>query len=236
MTLETPNKMAPRKEPLPVNQRNLMPERPEIPYFNPLEHIEIGLNRLPHWDQAGKTYFITFRLGDSLPAEFLRKFQAEESVWLAVHPEPWTSEEDAEYQQRFRSQIETCLDQGHGACVLRNPDCARVMAETLAHFENERTVLHAWVVMPNHVHVLATLLKDHTLPDVLQSWKGYTAKQINAHLGKTGSLWQKSYYDRLIRNEEHFARVVRYIRHNPLKAKLRPGEYLSGESDHAKSH
>lgn len=212
-----------------------MTERAEIPFFNPLAEIKIGHNRLPHWDQLGKTYFLTFRLADSLPAELLRRHQAEKEAWLKLHPEPWTAEEESDYHQRFQRQIETWLDQGHGSCVFRDPACARLMADAMLFHENERTVLHAWVVMPNHVHALVTLLQDHQLPEVLQSWKGYTAKQVNAHLGKSGSLWQKSYYDRLIRNAEHLARVVRYIRTNPAKAKLRPGEYLSGESDHARS-
>ncbi len=87
--------------------------------------------------------------------------------------------------------------------------------------------------MPNHVHVLTEILEGYSLPDLMESWKGYMARAINAHLGRSGTLWQKGYHDRLIRNWDHFRNVVRYIRDNPKKAALKPGEWIAGESARA---
>jgi REP element-mobilizing transposase RayT len=82
--------------------------------------------------------------------------------------------------------------------------------------------------MPNHVHVLFRLGEDQKLEGVLQSWKGFMAREINKLLGKNGTLWQEEYWDRMIRNERHFEKSVNYIAMNPVKAKLRAGEFLLG--------
>jgi len=72
------------------------------------------------------------------------------------------------------------------------------------------------------------------LEDVLHGWKLHTARQINQALGKRGQLWQHDCFDRLIRDEDHLRNVIRYIRRNPVKARLREGEFTLWESDLAK--
>ena len=166
-----------------------------------------------------------------MPAPLLRQHRQEESAWREEYPEPWSPDVGREYHRRFSGVIERWLDQGMGECVLRQPDCAAIVAEALQFFEGVRTRLHAWVVMPNHVHVLAGILEGHTLPAVMDSWKGYTARAINRHLGRTGSLWQKGYHDRLVRDWEHFGNVVRYIRRNPAMARVPRSSCAAGESE-----
>ena len=150
-----------------------------------------------------------------------------------VRPVYWGKwyEVEREYLKTFAGRIERWLDLGHGECLLRKPGCAEIVAGAMRFFEGKRTRLHAWVVMPNHVHALTEIIEGNTLPDLMESWKGYMSREINAHLGRTGTLWQKSYFDRLIRDWEHFGNVVRYFRSNPVKARLREGEYLAGESE-----
>ena len=82
--------------------------------------------------------------------------------------------------------------------------------------------------MPNHVHVLLVLNGAWTLEDMMHSWKLYSARKINKHLGRSGAFWQKDYFDRLIRGPEHFWRCARYIRKNP--ARLSPGDSLHWEA------
>jgi type I restriction enzyme R subunit len=110
--------------------------------------------------------------------------------------------------------------------VLKAPSNAKSVAEALRHFDGERYELASFMVMPNHVHVLFRPLGDHVLADILKSWKGFTAREINKRLGKKGGLWQGEYWDRLIRNERHFSKVAEYIRENPVKARLREGEFI----------
>jgi putative transposase len=72
------------------------------------------------------------------------------------------------------------------------------------------------------------------LEKILLSWKGFTARRINALLGRIGNFWQRDYFDRLVRDEKHFASCIRYIRRNPVKAGLRDGEFIVYQSELAR--
>lgn len=95
-----------------------------------------------------------------------------------------------------------------------------MVAEAILHLDGQRYDLHAWVVMPNHVHVLFSPLPTSTLAAVAHSLKSFTAKAANRLLGRTGPFWQREYYDRAIRNLDHFRAERAYIEANPLKARL----------------
>ncbi len=82
---------------------------------------------------------------------------------------------------------------------------------------------------------LALTSSEWPLEKIVHSWKRQSAVRINRLTDSTGALWQRDYFDRLVRNEQHFARCVRYIRSNPEKARLRPGEYILYESDIARA-
>lgn len=75
--------------------------------------------------------------------------------------------------------------------------------------------------MPNHVHLLLSLKENIPLESIVTSWKRFTSRSIGE-----GPLWQRDYFDRLIRDWDHFLNVARYIRNNPKKAKLPEGAYL----------
>jgi len=100
-----------------------------------------------------------------------------------------------------------------------------MVTEALAYFDGDRYHHFSWVVMPNHLHLLTMLRPDWSLEKVISTLKRRTAATINALLGREGQFWQHDYFDRLIRDGNHFNNVVRYIRRNPEKAKLREGEY-----------
>ena len=206
-----------------------MEEEPR--FFDPYGEIDRRQNRLPHWQQPGATVFVTFRLADSLPRELIEGWRQERDAWRRWNPEPWSEKQDREYRRRFTATIEAWLDEAYGACLLRCVDCAKIVGETLNHFDGERCHQHAWIVMPNHVHALFSLIEGHTLETLLKSWKGFTARSINSLLLRRGAFWQKDYRDRLVRSHEHFVHCARYIRENPEKADLRPGEYLLFEGE-----
>ena len=74
--------------------------------------------------------------------------------------------------------------------------------------------------MPNHVHVRFTVLPSATLGEIVGSWKRFTAREANRHLGRKGAFRQTEYWDRFIRNEAHFHAAQDYIDQNPIKAGL----------------
>ena len=195
-------------------------------FFDPGHDIEIKQHRLPHWQQGEAWVFVTWRLADSLPKAKLDNWTEERRIWLSHHPEPWDEMTENEYHKRFSRQIDEWLDQGSGSCLLKSPANAQIVADALRHFDEERYQLASFVVMPNHVHVLFRPFENCSLAEILKSWKGFTARAINKQLGKTGSLWQEEYWDRLIRNNGHFFKVAEYIRNNPVKAMLRTGQFL----------
>ncbi|MFN2507519.1 MAG: transposase [Chthoniobacterales bacterium] len=207
----------------------------ELRFFNPYEEIRHTTNRLPHWQQAGAVYYITFRLADSVPAELRGQWEEERQAWLRQNPKPWSVEIEQEYHRRFSGAMERWLDAAYGDCVLRQLECARIVAEALHHFDGVRVGLLSFVVMPNHVHVLFVQHSEWPLEKLLRTWKSFTSRQINSLLGRSGGLWQPDYFDRLVRHDEHFANCVRYIRRNPEKAQLSAGEYLLYESEIAKA-
>lgn len=94
------------------------------------------------------------------------------------------------------------------------------MQQALLCFNEQRYCLHAWIVMPNHVHVLLTPRSGESLSQILHTWKSFTANKANAALGRTGAFWQREYFDRFVRNEEHFSAAIEYIENNPVKAGL----------------
>ena len=198
-------------------------------FFNPFLDVARHANRLPHWQQPGATYFLTFRLADSIPQALMEGWLQDREIWLAAHPQPWTPGQAQEFERRFYDQIDAWLDEAHGACLLRRPELAGAVSDTLGCFDGDRFVLHAWVVMPNHVHALFTLRADQALPSVVKVWKGASARRINERRGSEGGVWQKDYFDRLVRDGEHFWRCARYIRRNPEKAGLRASAFLLHE-------
>ena len=86
------------------------------------------------------------------------------------------------------------------------------------HFPNVE--LGAFVIMPNHVHVMIETRMGFPLQEILHSWKSFTANQANKLLGRSGEFWQREYFDRYIRNAEHYVQAVGYIEENPVKAGL----------------
>jgi putative DNA methylase len=178
------------------------------PASRPLQPVH-SRGYLPHWEAGETPQSITFRTADSLPKSVLEQWQTE----LARLP--------VEQQTRERrKRIEEALDRGRGACVLARAELATIVEEALRHFDGSRYRLHAWVIMPNHVHVLITPLSGHSLSEILHTWKSYTAKLINKQLGQTGQFWQEEYFDRMIRDDQHFDAALEYIHNNPVKAGL----------------
>jgi REP element-mobilizing transposase RayT len=198
-------------------------------FFDPSAPVTKRTRDLPHWEQNDVWCFLTWRLADSLPQSKLREFQTEKLAWLNLHPQPWTADIETEYHDRFAAQIDDWLDRGTGSCLLRDPRNAKIVANALLHFDKERYELDAFVVMPNHLHVLVKLFSEHPLEQIVKSWKGFTAQLINRRESRTGPLWQSEYWDRLIRTPEHFAKCAEYIALNPAKAGLRPSEYILRE-------
>lgn len=102
---------------------------------------------------------------------------------------------------------------------LQKPAIAALAESALRFFDGQRYALAAWVVMPNHVHLLADVW-DTPLSELVKSWKGLVAREANKVLGRSGAFWEREYLDTVIADEAHRQTAVRYIENNPVKAGL----------------
>ena len=206
------------------------------PQLGPTHRGWYSRGYVPHCDHPGLLQSITYHLADSLPAAVLEQMDAE----LRTFP---PERQDAERRRR----VEAWLDAGDGSCVLRLPQAAACVADTWRHFAGERYDLIAWVVMPNHVHVLVRVYEGVPLAKIVQSWKSYTGRRIGALMEESRAdgqhipvmmeesrartrrsqrrsrgqrVWMREYWDRYIRDERHFQMAMDYIHQNPVKAGL----------------
>jgi putative transposase len=158
---------------------------------------------LPHWQPSGKEFFVTWRLADSLPKSF------------------WRSCKQTTDGRRF-VEFDRALDAGRfGPQWLSDPRLAKLVVQAFRHGEEIRGFyqLLAYVVMPNHVHLM--LKARVPLQKIIQTLKGYTSYQAHTILGKRGeAFWQNESFDHWVRNPEELAKIVRYIENNPVAAGL----------------
>ena len=198
-------------------------------FLDPNKKIDRHRVNLPHWQQGEAWIFATWRLADSLPQAVVEKLAAQRTCWEKNHPKPWSEEDLREHNRKFTLGFEELLDDAHGKCLLSQGNLREKVSGALLHFHGKRYELDTFVIMPNHVHVLFRPLREHRLEDILQTWKRYSAREINKLLGKEGSLWQREYWDRFIRTEKQFQWTQNYIENNPEK--LFPSSYTLWRRD-----
>ncbi|MEM7316353.1 MAG: transposase [Planctomycetota bacterium] len=192
----------------------------------------------PHWRQDGCTYFVTFRLADSVPHKVLAEWKYDRDKWLEARGcipttnqscskilEELSSKDRELFVRRFAGRLFRYLDRGYGECYLRDECLRQIIVDSLMFFHGERVTTGDFVIMPNHVHAVMTPLPGYELEDILHSIKSFTANEINKVLGRTGTLWMDESFDRIVRDFEELLRTQRYIERNPAKAGLAPSHY-----------
>ena len=107
------------------------------------------------------------------------------------------------------------------------------MATALRFWHGKKYRLVAWCIMPNHVHVVLHLLPGQKQAEVVKSWKIHSARAANRLLGRSGAVWEREYYDRLLRREGELDRAVQYVLNNPGKAGLKNWKLVWAEGREA---
>jgi REP element-mobilizing transposase RayT len=159
---------------------------------------------LPHRDEPGLTQMVTFHVADSFPTSL-------RSEWQALL--------EIEAIDERRKQLQGYLDKGRGECPLRRPQLACLVEGAFRYYHGKHYELRAWVVMPNHVHVLFKVgLKS--MGEVIAHWKEYTARQADKLLGRRGQFWAADYWDTFMRDLDHELQARNYAERNPVKACL----------------
>lgn len=186
-----------------------------------LRFREFYRRRLPHIQIAGSTYFVTFRLINSLPKEALEKL-AEETASIKKLPKDNVDLEQRRWFGKFDDFLDRVLC---GEAHLKNEQIAELVAEAIRYRDGKVYDLEAFCIMPNHGHLVCTPLekdKDvyYGLTEILQSFKRHTARQSNLVLGRSGAFWQDESYDHIVRDQAELDRIIKYVIYNPVKAGL----------------
>jgi menaquinone-specific isochorismate synthase len=180
--------------------------------------------RLPHWEQSGGIYFVTFRLADSLPRPALQAILAKRNNILKTaiqRRRALSVVEQNRLAKLFSEKLDRYLDAGRGICLLSDFRAAKAVRDVLLHFDGKKYELLAWCVMPNHIHVVFRAFEEYGIAAIAGGWKSFSAREVNAVLGRTGPVWQREYYDHLVRFSGELSRIVRYVAENPAKAGLK---------------
>ena len=106
-----------------------------------------------------------------------------------------------------------------------SPEERSRVVSALRHFDRERYVLLAYVVMNDHVHTLVNPLGGYRLQDIVHSWKSFTTHILQRADGRRASLWQDEYFDRIVRDEAELVEKAQYIINNPWKRWPEIAEY-----------
>ncbi len=196
----------------------------------------------PHWSQAGAIVFVTARTRDSIPDSVLLRWEREKIAWIdalekrigvtlchELSLKDRLSRLDEQHRwtflKHFNREREIELDRCQGACWLRKPELAKIVADCLLHFDGTRYHMGDFVIMPNHFHALVVFGHPDSMEKQFDSWLHWSATQINRITGIRGRFWQQEPFDHLVRSVEQYQYLRNYIADNPKKAGLREGEF-----------
>ncbi len=194
--------------------------------------------KLPHFDHIGASFFVTFRLLNSIPVE--KALQLKQERDNALKEAAKTTSPDLQkqlkqhIQDRYFEKIEDLLDHAtYGDRFLHEPVCTQILKNVMTEYDGKHYDLSAFCIMPNHVHLLidtsTQLLSDEQdeelenyqfLKDIMRRIKGKSGLLLNRERHTSGEFWFKESYDRYIRNPLHYNYTLSYILENPVKAKL----------------
>ena len=203
-----------------------------------MEKKESYRHILPHFQQPGQTYFITWNLHDAIPVKALARYTSELAMLKSQikyleqqNPVPFEIDILKQDYQSVRRQYIKAYDDLLDAQIkpeinLSKPENLEIIFSALLFWEGRRLQNLAFTIMPNHVHWVVKLFNIDSigdpvyLQDILQSVKRHSSNKINKIEKRSGKLWQKESFDTTIRNEKHLFNAINYTLNNPVKAGL----------------
>ncbi|HQK15514.1 MAG TPA: transposase [Anaerolineae bacterium] len=198
--------------------------------MNRLDYQFYYERNLPHLQPPGATLFITFRLAGSMPVDVQKRLRAETIALKAALSNIADPDERREFasegQRRLFGKWDSILNRASfGPTWLRDARITQLVSESLHYRDTRFYTLLAFCIMPNHVHVIFTPLREsedtyYSMAKIMQSLKGYTAYKANRILGRRGAFWQHESYDHVVRSAAEGRRILNYVLNNPVKAGL----------------
>lgn len=203
-----------------------------------MEKKEFHRANLPHFQQLGQAYFVTWNLKDAIPKLALKDYSEKlnhlkTSLEFALKSNQMPEEINAirfDYNLLRKKMLGAYEDVLHlkNKCIvdLSKPENTKIVQNVLCYWEGKKLKNYAICIMPNHVHWVFQLFESDVngksiwLEDILKSVKQYSATQVNFFEYRKGNLWQKESWDTTIRDHRHFYEAIEYTRNNPVKARF----------------
>ena len=185
-----------------------------VQFLDKKENVAIWGRKIPHWFQEYKTMFITFRLADSLPDEAIESLRVDHLFYKNDFiVSDYRNKE--QYRIALMRKIEQWLSNGHGKCILKHENVRKYVVEALNYYDGTEYIIHAFVVMPNHIHLLLSPLGKLPINTIIGQVKSYSGHKIKKLLNCKDNIWQSNMFDRIVRNGDDFEKIMKYIEDNP---------------------
>ena len=203
-----------------------------------MEKKEQYRKHLPHFQQPGQSYFITWCLKDAVPSKALesytfqlRQIKSEIEIAQKAQRDEQILSELKTKQTIIRNKYMKAYDdllhiQTKMIIDLSKDENKRIMLDALRFWEGKRLENYAICVMSNHIHWVFRVYDKNEkgepiwLQDILQSVKRFTANELNKHENRKGTVWYSESYDTTIRNTQHLYNAINYTLQNPVSAGL----------------
>jgi len=181
--------------------------------------IDFWVGRLPHWEVEDGRYFVTIHLAGEIPQQGKQRIR--DIVQNYDRRPNVNSSERLRHARKIFREMEVWLDGAPHRTDLQNPEVADVVKEAIEHRSHTGIwKMYEWVIMPNHIHLFFELTGGRLKP-VLESFKQRTGREATKLTsGRHERFWQREWFDHWSRSDEEDARIMRYIRENPVKAEL----------------
>jgi putative transposase len=223
---------APEMKQVRTEVRAMTMTRPPFIPFDERRAVRIYQRSLPHWRQDGATYFVTFRLGDSIPAHVTREWDDERRRWITARLSNFNPAVDTvdaavsrlsaadqfQYHKHFNQKMQDYLDRGFGECHLQKQGCMSIVRNEILSNDGASYHVGDFGIMPNHVHLLLLAADDQGLEGVLRRIKGASSRSCNLSLQRRGRFWQPESYDHIVRSLDQLLAYRDYIGSNPKRA------------------
>lgn len=172
---------------------------------------------LPHFYRNNTTFFITYRLKDSIPIKALKELRGKKEFTEISK----TKKEKYLKDKKFFAEYDKLLDNNRKIQYLKNEKIAKIVQQSLHFYDKKDFKLICYTIMPNHVHLVFYLFDNlRTVDKIMQSIKRYSARESNKILKRKGSFWQSESFDHIVRDEDELEKIIKYVLYNPVKAKL----------------
>ncbi len=175
--------------------------------------------RYPHWECNNAIYHVVFRLYDSIPLSLMNSLKEEKKTLdIIKHNRKLIGQEIGKI--RLFEKFDKAMASNSRNPLLTNCQIAQFITDMMKAEHGDKYNLHAYCVMPNHVHAIVEPLSRYELSKIVVYWKGSSAHKINKLLDRTGHVWAKDYFNHIIRSGTSYDSQVLYVKNNPIAAGL----------------